>query len=445
MKRKILIYANLIISMYLSAQCPADGATVMVTSDLTLPSGCVAKRVTFSIPSGTNNIVLDGNGIELNGLDTEEPNAVDVPYATGTGPTGVAVRLYNDVTNVTVKNFVIKNYHVGIQLLSGYNTTFETRWDNGEDNDALKAEYQAISPRNNSILNNKIINAHQSGIHVFFFANNNLIQGNTVVNSSYSGIYISPYASNNKYFSNRIFECGYKSWDRTTLTTAASKREGIAVDSSDSNDFFNNVFTNNAGGGIFLYKNCRENIRDTTINHPPRENPSSNNIIRRNDFFNQDVGVSIAPRNSRPYTSRCGDDLMYEYKPSFWSDPTGYAYVLAYRVYVANDSKDYNDDLSWPIFYRDFSTNNTVTENLFRSDNIGVRVQDDDNQVINNTFIGAGATEHVYIGAGVRKEALGINVTGVARHGNHFLTPANTDIRVDQNVDFDEIMSSLLD
>lgn len=60
------------------------------------------------------------------------------------------------------------------------------------------------------------------------------------------------------------------------------------------------------------------------------------------------------------------------------------------------------------------------------------------------TFIGTGVTEHIYIGAGVRKQALGINVSGTATGGNIFISPAATNIKIEQNVNINTILLNLL-
>ena len=425
--------------------CPVDGSTITITSSTTFPAGCHTKKVRIVIPSNTSNIVVDGNGMELNGLNQSSPNDVNVPYNVGEEPLENGIELQPKTSNITIKNFVIRNYRFGVNLVmdNTYTDVFETRWETGENNLALKSEYQGYATNTNKILNNSFYNIHGTAINLNWFTHHNLVQGNLIVNSFYSGIYIYPYASDNQIYSNRIWDSGYYQYSLTsrTITNSSFKREAIAIDGSDHNDIFNNIFTNNAGGGVFLYKNCRERFDDPTVKHMPRENPSDYNTIRRNDFFNQPKGINVASRNDMIYRYKCGDPTMYEYHPAP-TDIIGQAYVAAFRKYVQTDDYPYNDTMQYPLFYRDYARNNTIDGNLFRTNTLAIKIQDDNNTVTNNTFIGEGYEEHILIGAPVRKKALNLPVSGVIINSNSYLNQATTNEKTDEVFDISKIIQA---
>ena len=78
-----------------------------------------------------------------------------------------------------------------------------------------------------------------------------------------------------------------------------------------------------------------------------------------------------------------------------------------------------------PGYALDYADDNIIRNNVFQNVTYGVRVEDDDNQILNNQFSGDGAQQAVLIGTPVRTAALGQPVTGTIVTGNIATIPAN--------------------
>jgi parallel beta-helix repeat protein len=129
------------------------------------------------------------------------------------------------------------------------------------------------------------------------------------------------------------------------------RREALAVDSSSNNRIVGNTFVGNRLGGIFLYKNCGEHSSDGRS--VPRVEHSDNNQIIDNRFVREKVGVWIASRQSRNLRKwDCSDTPM---------DGQG-------------------------KYFEDFANRNVLEGNFFCANDVGVRIEGDENRVQRNYF-----------------------------------------------------------
>ncbi|MCK5897338.1 MAG: right-handed parallel beta-helix repeat-containing protein, partial [Cocleimonas sp.] len=229
---------------------------------------------------------------------------------------------------------------------------------------------------------------HKAGIFVQRYITDLVINKSTITDSGDMGVYLES-GSQKTTISNSTFskngETTYSIEDRKR-TPRARKREAIAVDSSAYNTIRNNKFINNAGGAIFMYKNCYEN--STKTSELPRYQGSNFNLIEDNLFSDERKGVWIASRQSRDLENfNCGDAAL---------------------LITDKDEK----------YYEDFAKNNRIINNRFESNEKAVIVEDDNNTVSNNRFT---ETKRKDIIIGVAEEAKDIHqVKGTVVKNNTF-------------------------
>ena len=169
----------------------------------------------FCISITSSDVVFDGAGYMVDGIDTSATNNVDV--------TNYGIYVYNPstvLTNVTLKNLIVKNWKQGINCTNVQNGIID----------------------NNNISNNKMdFSGYGYGISLSS-SRNNILSGNTVSNNNGIGIYLQ-YSSNNALNSNNV-----------------SNR--ISLDSSSSNTLSNNYISS---GGITLTGSNNNILNDNKV------------------------------------------------------------------------------------------------------------------------------------------------------------------------------------
>ena len=240
--------------------------------------------------------------------------------------------------NVTVKNCTFRNFKGGVRVGWSAKDT-----EKGSDH----ADIYRRTPTKITLDHLVVENNSGVGIYIDDYATHVTVKNSVVQQNDGVGIYLEHSSRNNTITQNRFLQNG----------NGKGPREAIAVDSSADNVIEDNDFQNNAAGGVFLYKNCGEHMNSGK--QVTRWQHSDNNRIENNRFTNEKVGVWIASRQSRNMQkSACGDPSM---------DGHGQ-------------------------FFQDYANNNMVTGNQFAGDDIGVRIEGDNNQVTGNTFDCRGKT-----------------------------------------------------
>ncbi len=162
-------------------------------------------------------------------------------------------------------------------------------------------------------------------------------------------------------------------------------RAGLAIDGSRSNRILNNYFSDNANGGILLYKNCGEFVNQRPERWFHRRYGADDNLIEGNTFDGGRNGVWIG--------ARMGENTT----PMDCSDPS-------YR----------------PGVVLDFAGGNIVRGNIFRDVTFAVRVEDDDSLIEGNDIISVDpAHQAVVVGTRFRTGALGLPVDRTTIRSNH--------------------------
>jgi parallel beta-helix repeat protein len=343
-----------------SVNCPQwnSGDTIDIREDTLIPSGCAYDKVSFTL--STSNVTFDCNNAELNGLGKTERNALYRRYKVEEAPVNTAFNISgsenNFLQNITVKNCNLQFYINGFNIGFGLKQTTRDDLKERRNIEALENYLRTLSPKNIRIENNKIIGSHKSGIFIQRYITGLIANNNTINGAGDMGIYLES-GSQKNIISNSIFtkngETTYDIEDRKRKLRVR-KREAIAVDSSAYNIIKNNKFINNAGGAIFIYKNCYERYEEAS--QLPRYQSSDSNLIENNIFSDERKGVWIASRQSRDLENfTCGDLSL-----------------------LVTDKKE--------KYYEDFAKNNKVLNNTFENNEKAVIIEDDNNTISNNLF-----------------------------------------------------------
>jgi hypothetical protein len=341
------------------ANCPKwnSGDTIRVSKNTTIPKGCNYDKVTFKI--STSNITFDCNGAELNGLGKKERNALYRGYKEAEAPRDTAFSILgsenNSLENITIKNCKLRYYINGFNISFGLENATHNDLKAGRNIEALENYLRTLSPKNIRIENNEIIGSHKSGIFVQRYITHLVVNNNIINGAGDIGIYLESGTQKNTISNSTFTKNGETTYDikERKRKPRIRKREAIAVDSSAYNIIKNNKFINNAGGAIFMYKNCYE--RHTEAKQLPRYQGSNFNLIENNLFSDERKGVWIASRQSRDLDNfDCGD-----------------------KVIATNEGEKY---------YEDFAKNNRVINNIFDHNEKAVIVEDDNNIISNNHF-----------------------------------------------------------
>ncbi len=244
--------------------------------------------------------------------------------------------------NVIIQNCTFRNFkRDGVRVTwSGYDS-FKTN---------NKRERYARSPSQIVLKKLNVIGNSGSGIFIDDYVTNVIITDSVIAGNAGVGVYLEHSSKSNKILGNQFVRNGYRKFK--------NNREAVAIDSSAENEVSRNYFLGNAAGGIFLYKNCGENIDNGR--QVIRWQHSNHNLIKDNVFLNEKVAVWIAARQSRNLRKwGCGDASI---------DKAG-------------------------RYYEDFANYNRVIENTFANNFVAVRVEGDHNKIEkNNFFCGGGVS-----------------------------------------------------
>jgi nitrous oxidase accessory protein NosD len=352
--------------------CSQADDRVEITVSSHLDPSCVWTR---GVRITASDVVLDCQGARLYGPDRQR--GVEI-----TAPTDTAL------SNITVRNCEIEGFLNNVRIIrEGFRDLAEG------------VEYEhAFS--NIVIEDSTLLNSRGVGVFVDGYVTGVTLRRLHVEGSGSSGIYLehgskdtlvedcdvigNGFGENGPFW--QLFEVGALD----NLWYFGSGREGLSIDGARFSTIRNNRFSGNSYGAIFLYKNCGEYVTLRPARWWHRRYGADGNVIEHNTITGGTNGVWVA--------ARMAENIL----PMECSDPQ----------YQAGYALDYAD-------------NNIVRDNVFENVTYGVRVEDDDNQILDNQFSGDGAQQAVLIGTPYRTATLGQPVTGTVVTGNTATIPAN--------------------
>lgn len=295
-----------------------------VVGNVKLQADCIYYQ-SFEISRSDTSLDCDGAI-----LDGEHSRAIGVSV-NGRG---------RPIENIKISNCRIVNFrNRGVSITSGVRIN--------EFSSDISENYK-IAPRNVVLDGVKVLRSGRGGVYFESYVTDSVLKNSIVKDSGKVGVYLDQGSQRISILNNVIQGNGVN-----------GRREGVAIDSSAYNVIEGNKFLGNAGGGIFLYKNCGENFK--TGKSAIRWQSSDHNVIRNNLFSHEPVGVWIASRQSRDLSKwGCGDPAL--------------------------------DDKG--RFYRDYANFNVVEGNEFCGSRIGVKIEGDNNVVVKNRM-GKSVRQHV--------------------------------------------------
>ncbi|CAI8735370.1 right-handed parallel beta-helix repeat-containing protein [Pseudomonas sp. IT-P218] len=296
-----------------------DGACVLplegeVSGNVKLNAACTYFQTVRIVESNTH---LDCNGATLE----------------GEGKRAVGIQIDGKkklIENVTVENCRIQNFkNRGVNITSGLRIK-----DFSADTDA---NYK-LAPKKILIDHVAVLGSGRGGVYFDSYVTDSVLRNSTVEGSGKVGVYLEQGTQRIQILNNTIRNNGVD-----------GHREGLAIDSSAHNTVKGNHFISNAGGGVFIYKNCGENF--SSGKSALRWQSSDFNIVQDNTFRDERVGVWIASRQSKDLSKwGCGDPSV---------DESG-------------------------RFFADHANNNVVERNEFCNTVTAVRVEGDNNIIVQN-------------------------------------------------------------
>jgi len=200
-----------------------------------------------------SNVVLEGAGYTIDGIDSQNSY-------------GVYVKRSTPLDNVTVKNLKITDWYYGI---------YYYRANRGKiENNLANSNYYGIQLReecsNNNLTNNTANNNYASGIYLYWWCDENILIGNTA-NENSDGIYLSysdsnvltgNIANNNSNDGIRILWRGLES-EIINNMMQENRHLDLSLD-YDSATSYKITITNNTGSGNrpIMYYNSPTNIKN---------------------------------------------------------------------------------------------------------------------------------------------------------------------------------------
>jgi parallel beta-helix repeat protein len=352
--------------------CSQADDRVEITVSSHLDPSCVWTR---GVRITASDVVLDCQGARLYGPDRQR--GVEI-----TAPTDTAL------SNITVRNCRIEGFLNNVRIIrEGFRDLAEgVEYENAFSNIVIE--------------DSTLLNSRGVGVFVDGYVTGVTLRRLHVEGSGSSGVYLEHGSKDTLVEDCDIVDNGFGEngpyWQQFEVSGLenlwywGTGREGLSIDGARFSTVRNNRFSGNSYGAIFLYKNCGEFVTLRPERWWHRRYGADGNVIENNTITGGTNGIWVA--------ARMAENIL----PMECSDPQ---YQPGYAL-------DYADD-------------NIIRNNVFQDVTYGVRVEDDDNQILNNQFSGDGAQQAVLIGTPIRTAALGQPVTGTIVTGNTATIPAN--------------------
>jgi len=297
-------------------------------------------------------------------------------------------------TSTPLSNIIVRNCHV-----EGYLNNIHIEREGFRD---LEFGHEYENGFSNILIENSTsLNSRGVGVFVNGFVEGVTLRNLHVEGAGSSGIYLEAGTKNGVVEDCTIIDNGFgengpsgnfRDVGGISFFFWGTGREGLSIDGSRFNTVRNNTFSGNAAGGIYLYKNCGEFQFSRPERYFVRHYGADGNLIENNTFTGGRNGVWIG--------SRMGENIAV----MECSDPQ---YLPGYSYDVADD--------------------NTVRNNTFTDVTFGVRIEDDDAVVEDNTFTSSDpAHQAIVLGTRYRTTALAEPVLNASITGNQADIAGNT-------------------
>lgn len=247
-----------------------EPGTYVLTQDVTNSSETVCIDVQAS------DVVIDGDGHTIDGIDGSETTAVSI----------------ESQSNVTVKNLVLSEWRIGTKLDSTTNSTVS----NVVVTDTLRGVYLSESDANT--LRNVSVTDSGSGITLFRSQQNHLTD--IVSSDNANGISIAYRTADNRL---------------RNVSTNDNSYTGIQLSNIATNNSLSNVTANNNTNGIGLADSDDNHLTNIAVRNNDRVGVqfvgSDNNTLTRSVIAGNDVGITI-DNTGIPRSFGSTENLVYD-------------------------------------------------------------------------------------------------------------------------------------
>jgi parallel beta-helix repeat protein len=237
--------------------------TYILANDITNSNAPICIQITAS------NVVLDGKGYSIDGID---------------GANSIGIKVYNSAMtlfNVIIKNLDISDWGTGILLQNVKNSQVQSVTATSNTGNGI-----ALQGASRNVVNSCTASSNGGvGIILYSYSDSNTVTGNTAQGNDLDGIRIR-LSSNNDILKNKV---------------ANNKKNGINLnEAAHFNTITENTITGNKGDAVTVYKSNGNIISKNTIDNNDVVGirvyeESDNNEISRNTITNTNNydGISI--------------------------------------------------------------------------------------------------------------------------------------------------------
>lgn len=324
----ITVLEILLLAGGVGAATPIGSCRVISSpGEYVLTRSIIDSTATYCINITSSNVILDGAGYAIDGKDT---------YGT------YGVYVYNPaiaLTNITVKNLKVSDWHFGIyyrniqngkindntansnlfgiRLAYSGNSILTNNTASSNNNDGILLDYS-----NNTILTNNTANLNNYGINFYPFSNNNTLIKNNVSSNNYIGI----------WFETDFLSLYFSSNNTLTSNIVSSNKDGIILSHFRNGTLINNNISQNANTGIFLSQSG-----DNTISN---NNASSNNIGIQLKFASKNILINNIAGLNRNYgiyvTYFSSNNTVYN---NYFNNVNNFGFVSSTFINLWNTTK----------------------------------------------------------------------------------------------------------
>ena len=278
-----------------AASIPITGpTTISVPGNYYLANDIVNSDVPIGITITAPNVVLDGKGKKIDGIDNSGTMGIQVFNAGMT------------LFNVIIKNVIITDWGTGIRTSDVKNSQIDSVTVKSGVNNGISLWGSTRNTVKNCIVDQNT----WSGIYLWATSNSNTLTGNTVTGSERNGIAIQS-SHNNEILNNKVLNTiggGIYLYDTSNFNTITGNTitgatgPGMSIKRSSDNFVYKNTLKN-TGGGIAVHVGANNNeisqntVINTTLNGIIVYDDSQNNVLVGNTLEKNVVGIRLSSAN----------------------------------------------------------------------------------------------------------------------------------------------------
>ena len=340
---------------------PSGGGTPVTTCTVintpgtyVLQNDIMDSTATKCIDIRTSDVIFDGNGHTIDGVDTSSTYGI---YAYNVSKTQ---------QNITIQNGSIKDWGTGLYHKNGVNSTIDRI--NISSSEGWGMQFEDLNYFN--ITNNIVTTTNTYNSITFYHSNHNIIQNNLLKDNGY------PSSSNGIGIG-----ISYSSYNNVSDNIFINNTGGIrAAGNGLNNSIFNNTLSNNRINIDLMGENF--SFFNNTIGfgeYGVYSYYGNNNTFTKNTFFNSTYGVWLRESDDNRFFKN--DISNSSHGIYFYEDTTGSnRNDIISNNFFENNRAIYIDDIS--------HQDNLIRNNYFKGNPYGIFIEGTNTYISDNIFTG---------------------------------------------------------